>query len=157
MVRQLQPFYANVQKRLVKSPKVFLRDSGLLHALLGLETYDALLGHPSAGASWEGFVIEQLLSRLAPPWEAFFYRTSAGAEVDLVLASDRKRVIAVEMKLSAAPTPRRGFWSALEDLGPQKKLRRLSRYRALRPAPRSVRAASHGAFEGVETLTSVSG
>jgi predicted AAA+ superfamily ATPase len=105
----------------VKSPKVFLRDSGVLHALLGLESYDALLGHPSAGASWEGFVIEQLLSQLPSSWEAFFYRTNAGAEVDLVLAtSGRKRVVAVEMKLSAAPKPSRGFWSALEDLEPQK-------------------------------------
>ena len=121
MVRQLQPFHANVKKRLVKSPKVFLRDSGLLHALLGLESYDALLGHPSAGASWEGFVIEQLLSQLPSSWEPFFYRTSAGAEVDLVLAtSGRKRVVAVEMKHSAAPKPSRGFWSALEDLEPQK-------------------------------------
>lgn len=121
MVRQLRPFHSNVKKRLVKSSKVLLRDSGLLHALLGLESYEALLGHPSAGASWEGFVIEQLLSQLPSSWEPFFYRTSAGAEVDLVLVTPgRERVVAVEIKLSAAPRPSRGFWTALEDLKPQR-------------------------------------
>jgi len=121
MVRQLQPFYANVKKRLVKSPKVFLRDSGLLHGLLSLATYDALLGHPSAGSSWEGFVMEQLLANVPRGWRPFFYRTSAGAEIDLVLVpGGRRGVIAVEMKLSLAPALSRGFWSAHEDLKPKR-------------------------------------
>ncbi|HXV65343.1 MAG TPA: ATP-binding protein [Vicinamibacteria bacterium] len=121
MVRQLPPYHANVKKRLVKSRKIFLRDSGIIHALLDIPAYDALLGHPSAGASWEGFVLEQILTRVPASWQAFFYRTSAGAEIDLVLVpGGRARPLAVEIKLSLAPTPSRGFWSALEDLNPSK-------------------------------------
>ena len=121
MVRQLNPLHANLKKRLVKSPKVFLRDSGLLHGLLSLATYDALLGHPSAGSSWEGFVLEQLQANVPRGWRSFFYRTSAGAEIDLVLVpGGRRGVIAVEMKLSLAPTLSRGFWSAHQDLKPKK-------------------------------------
>ncbi len=85
MVRRLRPVHANVRKRLVKSPKLYVRDSGLLHALLRIDDYNALMGHPVVGPSWESFVIENLL-RVAPPFtDAGFYRTSAGAEVDLVL------------------------------------------------------------------------
>jgi predicted AAA+ superfamily ATPase len=121
MVRQLQPFHASVKKRLVKSPKVFLRDSGLLHGLLGLDSYEALLGHPSAGASWEGFVMEQLLADIPSNWQPYFYRTSAGAEIDLVVVrGGSKVVVAFEMKLSLAPKPSRGFWSAQEDLKPKR-------------------------------------
>ena len=105
----------------MKSPKVFLRDSGLLHGLLGVDSYDALLGHPSAGASWEGFVIEQLLANTPSTWQPYFYRTSAGAEIDLVIVQGgRKRVVALEIKLSLAPKPSRGFWSAQEDLKPER-------------------------------------
>jgi len=85
LVRRLRPFHANIGKRLVKSPKVYVRDSGLLHALLGLGDYNALAGHPVVGASWEGFVIENLLAVVPDRTQASFYRTSAGAEVDLVL------------------------------------------------------------------------
>jgi uncharacterized protein len=116
MARSLQPLHANLGKRLVKRPKVFLRDSGLLHALLGLEDQEALLGHPIAGASWEGFVLEQVLSMIPSTWKASFFRTSAGAELDLVLERPRKHPIGIEIKLSKTPAPTRGFWNALEDL-----------------------------------------
>ena len=85
LVRRLRPFHANIRKRLVKSPKVYVRDSGLVHALLGIEDYNALAGHPVAGASWEGFVIENLLAAVPPGTAASFFRTQAGAEIDLVL------------------------------------------------------------------------
>jgi len=118
MVRQLQPYSANLGKRLVKSPKIYLRDSGLLHALLGIESMEDLLGHPVVGASWEGWVIEQVLSAIPSTWRPSFYRTSAGAEVDLVLERPgRRRPLALEIKRSLAPAPSRGFWNALEDLG----------------------------------------
>ena len=120
MIRQLQPFHANLKKRLVKSPKVYLRDPGLLHALLGIGSHDELLGHPSAGASWEGFVTEQILSSVPASWGSFFYRTSAGAEIDLILVPRADRFLAVEIKHSLDPRPGRGFWSAHEDLRPRK-------------------------------------
>ena len=116
MLRRLEPWHANVGKRLVKSPKVFVRDSGLLHALLGIASLDDLAGHPVAGLSWEGFVVEQLLAHL-PPLAAFgFYRTAAGAELDLVVERGGRRT-GYEIRLSNAPRPARGFWTACEDLG----------------------------------------
>jgi len=120
IVRRLWPFYADIRKRLVKSPRVYIRDSGLLHALLNLRSLDDLLGHPLAGMSWEGFIIEQVLAALPPGWEASFYRTSAGAEIDLVLAAPNRPPIPVEIKFSSAPTPNRGFWTALGDIGAHK-------------------------------------
>jgi len=116
MLRRLPPYAANVGKRLVKSPKVYVRDSGLLHALLGISTPEGLSGHPVAGLSWEGFVIEQVLAAAPGLATAGFYRTSAGAELDLVVEHAGKR-IGYEVKLSSAPTVSRGFWSACEDLG----------------------------------------
>ncbi|OHC60693.1 MAG: ATPase [Rhodocyclales bacterium RIFCSPLOWO2_02_FULL_63_24] len=116
MLRRLEPWHANVGKRLVKSPKVFVRDSGLLHALLGIATLDDLAGHPVAGLSWEGFLIEQLIAHLPPLAEFGFYRTAAGAELDLVVENGGRR-IGYEIKLSNAPRPARGFWTACEDLG----------------------------------------
>lgn len=116
MLRRLEPWHANVGKRLVKSPKVFVRDSGLLHALLGIATLDDLAGHPAAGFSWEGFLIEQLIAHLPPLAEFGFYRTAAGAELDLVVEIGGRR-IGYEIKLSNAPRPARGFWTACEDLG----------------------------------------
>jgi hypothetical protein len=115
MVRRLQPHLANVGKRLVKSPKVYLRDSGLLHALLGLATVRDLQGHPIAGASWEGFVVEQVAAQLPADAQLGFYRTAAGAEIDLIV-EHRSRRIGVEIKFSAAPKPTKGFWEALKDL-----------------------------------------
>ena len=118
MVRVLAPFAANIKKRLVKSPKVYLRDSGLLHALLRIGTVEDLLGHPIAGASWEGWVIEQALAADGKRSGAYFYRTAAGAEIDLVLERSRGRRLAFEIKLASAPTPSRGLWSGLADLNP---------------------------------------
>ncbi len=116
IVRQLQPYHANTKKRLIKSPKIYLRDSGILHTLLHLPESDDLLGHPIVGASWEGWVIEQVLAIMPSTWQASFYRTSAGAEIDLVLERGNER-IAIEIKHSLDPRPGRGFWSALADLG----------------------------------------
>lgn len=115
MARLLPPLLANVGKRLVKSPRVYLRDSGMLHALLDIETWDDLLGHPVFGHSWEGMVIENVLAHL-PGWRGSFYRTARGAEIDLVLEKGRRR-IAVECKASTSPELTPGFWSALEDVG----------------------------------------
>ena len=116
VVRRLEPFHANLGKRLVKSPKLYLRDSGLLHALLGVSDADALAGHPGAGASWEGFVIEQICARLPAHVPVSFYRTAAGAELDLVIEAGGTR-IGIEAKLSSAPTVTKGFWQACEDVG----------------------------------------
>lgn len=115
LLRVLPPFEANLKKRLIKSPKIYLRDCGLLHALLGLDSAQALLGHPVYGASWEGLVIENVLAVLGRAWRAGFYRTSAGTELDLVLERGGER-IALECKASTSPTVSKGFWTALDDL-----------------------------------------
>lgn len=121
LARRLPPYLPNLDKRLVKSPKVYLRDSGLLHALLGLGTLDELLGHPVAGASWEGFVIENLLAAAPPSASAYFFRTAAGAEIDLLLdLGPRHGLWAVEIKRSLAPKLERGFHAALDDLQPRR-------------------------------------
>lgn len=120
LVRRLSPRLVNVGKRLVRSPKIYVRDSGLVHALLGLADKEALLGHPVLGASWEGMVIENLLAVLGNRALPSFYRTSAGAEVDLVLDWPDGRVWAIEIKRSLAPKVERGLRSALEDLEPQR-------------------------------------
>ena len=115
MVRVLPPFLVNTAKRLVKSPRIYLRDSGMLLALLDIETWDDLLGHPVFGHAWEGLVIENLLAHL-PGWRGGYYRTAKGAEVDLVLEKGRRR-IAIECKASAAPQLTQGFWTAMKDIG----------------------------------------
>ncbi len=115
MLRRLPPHLVNVGKRLVKSPKVYVRDSGLLHALLGLATVHDLQGHPVAGASWEGFVIEQVAAALPAEAQLGCYRTAAGTELDLVL-EHRGRKLGIEIKFSSAPKPLKGFWQALQDL-----------------------------------------
>ena len=121
LVRRLRPFHANVRKRLVKSPKIYVRDSGLVHALLGLGSHNALAGHPVAGASWEGFVIENLLAAAPPGTAAGFYRTRAGAEIDLVLELPGGRTTwAVEIKLGLTPGVSRGFHNACEDVAPER-------------------------------------
>jgi predicted AAA+ superfamily ATPase len=118
LVRRLTPLHANVRKRLVKSPKVFVRDSGLLHALLAIENLDGLNGHPIVGSSWEGFVVENLLSVL--PWsvKSSFYRTFTGAEIDLVLELSGGERWAIEIKRGLVPKPEKGFYHACEDLQP---------------------------------------
>lgn len=121
LVRRLQPFHSNVGKRMVKSPKVFIRDSGLVHALLGLKTFNDLSGHPVAGASWEGFVIESLLAAAPERTLAGFYRTAAGAEIDLLLEIPGRGLWAIEVKRSVGGRPAKGFYSACDDLKPEKR------------------------------------
>ena len=121
LVRRLPPYHRNVGKRLVKSPKTYVRDSGLLHALLGIGDLDALFGHPVIGASWEGFVIENLLAVCPPGTKAGFYRTAAGAEIDLVLELGARRgVWAIEIKRSASPGLQKGNHHALADIAPRR-------------------------------------
>ncbi len=121
LVRRLQPCHANVKKRLLKSPKVYVRDGGLVHALLGIADYDALAGHPVVGASWEGFVIENLLAVAPPRTTAGFYRSSAGAEIDLLLKlPGRRGTWAIEIKRGFAAAPSKGFYHAREDLKPKR-------------------------------------
>lgn len=122
LVRRLEPWHANLGKRLTKSPKLYVRDSGLLHALLGLPDEEALLGHPAVGASWEGFVLETLITAAGANASAHFYRTSSGAEVDLLLNWPSGESWAIEVKRSLAPKVERGFHSACEDLQPTRKL-----------------------------------
>lgn len=121
LVRRLQPWHVNAGKRLVRSPKVFVRDSGLVHALLGIGDKEALLGHPVVGASWEGFVVEQLLAVAPDGTEGSFYRTSGGAEIDLLLRFGDGRLWAVEVKRSLAPRPEKGFHVACADLAPERR------------------------------------
>jgi predicted AAA+ superfamily ATPase len=116
VVRVLPPFATNEGKRLVRSPKVYLRDSGLLHALLDIETTDDLHGHPVFGASWEGLVIDGVVACLKDGWRASHYRTASGVEIDLLLERGRNRV-AIECKASASPTVGKGFWLACQELG----------------------------------------
>jgi predicted AAA+ superfamily ATPase len=120
LVRRLQPRLANVGKRQVRSPKTYVRDPGLLHALLGLGDKEALLGHPVLGASWEGFVIENLIALAPDRVEPSFYRTSGGAEIDLILRWPDGREWAIEVKRSLSPQPTRGMRSAIEDLEPER-------------------------------------
>mgnify|MGYP000217341715 FL=1 len=121
LLRKLPPFHANVKKRLVKSPKVYVRDSGLLHALLGIRNHDDLLGHPVAGASWEGFVIESLLAVVPNHTKASFYRTATGVEIDLVLEFGGKQgTWAIEIKRGMTAKLERGNHVALNDIQPKK-------------------------------------
>ena len=121
LVRRLRPFHANVKKRLIKSPKVYVRDSGIVHALLGIEDHDALAGHPVVGASWEGFVIENLLAVAPPRTMASFYRTSAGAEIDLLLElPGRQAPWAIEIKRGLSARPGKGFHHACKDVKPER-------------------------------------
>lgn len=120
-VRRLQPWFANVRKRLVKAPKTYLRDSGICHALLGIDSLDSLFGHPVVGGSWEGFVIENLLGCISARVQAGFYRTAGGAEVDLVLDLGGGELWVIEIKRSTAPSLSRGFHNACDDLRPTGK------------------------------------
>ena len=122
LVRRLQPWAANAAKRLVRSPKVYVRDSGVVHALLGIPGKEDLLGHPVAGESWEGFVIENLAAAAPPGAEVWFYRTSAGAEIDLILRLGARERWAVEVKRSLSPVPSRGFHVASEDVKATRRL-----------------------------------
>ena len=121
LVRRLPSWHANVGKRLVKSPKVYVRDSGLVHALLAIGDKETLLSHPVVGASWEGFVIENLLAVAPEGVQGHFYRTSGGAEIDLVLSFPDGRLWAVEIKRSLSPRPERGFHAACTDISPARR------------------------------------
>jgi len=116
MLRILPPYFINVKKRLVKSPKVYIRDTGILHSLLSISSFDQLYTHPTYGSSWEAVVIENVISKYAS-WEYFHYRTSNGAEIDLILTKGN-RVVAIEIKSSTLPKVSKGFWTALEDIKP---------------------------------------
>jgi predicted AAA+ superfamily ATPase len=120
LVRRLPPRLANVGKRLVRSPKVYVRDSGLLHALLGIADRESLLGHPVVGGSWEGWVVQNLIGLAGETVEPSFYRTSGGAEIDLVLSWPDGREWAIEVKRTLAPRLRRGTRSALADVEPER-------------------------------------
>ena len=121
IVRRLPAWHANVGKRLVKSPKVYVRDSGLVHALLNVTDKEALLAHPIVGQSWECFVIENLLVSAGDRSQGYFYRTGGGAEIDLLLAWPGGKLWAIEIKRSLSPTLERGFHAACADLAPARK------------------------------------
>jgi predicted AAA+ superfamily ATPase len=123
LVRRLAPWHGNVRKRLVRSPKVYVRDSGLVHALLGIADHEALLAHPVAGGSWEGLVIESLIAAAPAGSEAHFFRSAAGAEIDLLLKlPGHRRPWAIEVKRGLAPKIDRGFHLACETAGPERRL-----------------------------------
>jgi predicted AAA+ superfamily ATPase len=121
LVRRLQPFQANIGKRLVKSPKVYVRDSGIVHALLNISDHEALLGHPVSGASWEGFVTENLIAAAPLQTVPMFYRTGGGAEVDLLLEIPKHGLWAIEIKHGLSARPEKGFFIACDDLKPARR------------------------------------
>jgi predicted AAA+ superfamily ATPase len=121
LVRRLQPWTTNIGKRLVKSPKVYVRDSGITHALLNIQSYNDLLGHPVSGGSWEGFVIENILSAAPANARPYFYRTAYGAEIDLVIEFSGQEKWAIEIKRSTAPVLSKGFYLACQDILPDKR------------------------------------
>jgi uncharacterized protein len=122
LLRRLPPWHSNVGKRMVKSPKLYVRDSGLVHALLGIVSVDEVLAHPVVGNSWEGFVVESLLNVAPVNTSAGFYRTSNGAEIDLVLNVPGHGVWAIEIKRGLASQPRQGFYKACDDIQPAQRL-----------------------------------
>ena len=141
LVRRLQPWHANAGKRLVKSPKVYIRDPGLTHALLGIETAEDLLGHPVVGASWEGFCIEALIASAPCGTEASFYRSSAGAEIDLILKFPHAETWAIEIKRTTSPKVTRGFHISADELEVSERVLVYAENREL-PGPDGVRAMS---------------
>ena len=116
MVRVIEPLEVNLKKRMVKSPKFYIRDSGIGHNLLDIESFEDLLAHPQMGASWEGYCIENIIAKY-PKWRPSFLRTSNGAEIDLVLERGRKKVV-FEFKASKAPKPARGFFELQGNIKP---------------------------------------
>ncbi len=116
LFRQLQPYHTNIKKRVVKSPKVFIRDSGVLHSLLNIDSDFDLEGHPIKGNSWEGYVIEQILQHAGSNYQAFFYRTHQGAELDLILTKSLRPVFAIEIKYSSSPKLTKGNLISFEDI-----------------------------------------
>ncbi|TVR18200.1 MAG: ATP-binding protein [Balneolaceae bacterium] len=121
MVRQIQPWAGNTKKRLVKSPKIYIRDTGILHKLLKIYDFETLLGHPVVGSSWEGFVAENIIVNLSDKWEYSYYRTTTQTEIDLVLEGPANQVWAIEIKRSAAPSLKKSFHKACDDIEATKK------------------------------------
>ena len=149
LVRRLQPWTRNPAKRLVRSPKTYIRDSGLLHALLGIRDLEELLGHPVVGGIWEGFVLENLLATAPPGATAWFYRTSAGAEIDILLELRKGDLWAIEVKRSiSAPYPSKGFHLACDDV---KARRRIVVY----PGRESYKIESHVEVMSLRSLISL--
>lgn len=119
LIRRLPPYFLNLKKRVVKAPKIYIRDSGILHSLLKVDSMNDLFGHPVFGSSFEGFVIENIISHL-PGWQFYFYRTRSGAEIDLLMVKGRRKV-AIEIKASKAPVLKPGFWTSVKDVGAREK------------------------------------
>lgn len=120
IINRLQPFFINVSKRIIKAPKIYIRDSGILHNLANIESYDQLFGHTIIGGSFEGYVIEQIRRSVTTDWKFYFYRTQKGAEADLILITPNGRKICIEIKLSTSPTVSKGFYQTIEDINPDK-------------------------------------
>jgi uncharacterized protein len=118
MIRRIAPYYVNLGKRLVKAPKIYFRDSGILHQLSSIPTFEELLGNPLVGASWEGYVIEQIHRAVIGDWQFYYYRTYSGAEVDLVVINPKGKMICIEIKYSLTPSISRGFYESVADLKP---------------------------------------
>lgn len=153
LVRRLQPYHSNLGKRQIKSPKTYIRDSGVLHALLGIESYDDLISNPIVGNSFEGFVIENIASVIPHRTKTSFYRSSAGAEIDLILELPKNKGLwAIEIKLGANPKPSRGFYSAIRDLKPQ---RSFVVYSGNESYPISEGVKAIGLFELTKLLNSI--
>jgi predicted AAA+ superfamily ATPase len=121
LIRRLKPWTYNIGKRLIKSPKIYVRDSGITHALLNISDTNQLLGHPVVGGSWEGFVIENILSVAPKGVQPFYYGTSGGAEIDLILEFSGATKWAIEIKRSSSPTVNKGFHIACEDIKPERR------------------------------------
>lgn len=120
LIRQIQPFFVNIKKRLVKAPKIYIRDAGILHYLLNIQDFDTLEGHPIKGNSWEGYVIEQICQVLRDDYEPFFYRTHEGAECNLILVKSGKPVYGIEIQYTSSPKVTKGLKQSLEDVGTEK-------------------------------------
>lgn len=153
LVRRLQPYHSNLGKRQIKSPKTYIRDSGVLHALLGIESYDDLISNPIVGNSFEGFVIENIASVIPHRTKTSFYRSSAGAEIDLILELPKNKGLwAIEIKLGTNPKPSKGFYSAISDLKPQ---RSFVVYSGNENYPISEGVEAIGLFEITKLLSSI--
>ncbi|WP_159811109.1 ATP-binding protein [Litoreibacter roseus] len=151
LVRRLPPWHANAGKRLVKSPKIYIRDSGMAHALLGIESAEALLGHPVIGGSWEGFCIENLIAAAPRGTEASFYRSSAGAEIDLLLKLPGGPLWAIEIKRTTSPKVTRGFHMAAQEL---RATERILVYAGEREVPGSNGLRAMSLKDAIERLVS---
>lgn len=119
LIRTIKPWHSNAKKRLVKTSKVYFRDSGILHFLLGIRNYNQIIGHPQAGNSWEGFVIQQIISLLPSSIQYYYYRTSDGSEIDFILVKGKEVLMAIEIKMSTAPQLSRGNTEAINDVQPE--------------------------------------